>query len=300
MSADYKSGVVRRLAHKGLIKPPSFVEGSTVYETMMGSVAYGVSSDTSDVDIYGFCIPPKDYIFPHLAGHIAGFSTQIQSFDQYQEHHIKEKDHNKEYDVNIYSIIKYFRLCMDNNPNMIDSLFTATNMVLSSSKVSNMVRDQRKMFLHKGSWHKFKGYAYGQMHKMKIKDPDPSSVRYEMVMKHGYDVKFAYHVVRLLDEVEQILTEGDIDLMRNREQLKSIRRGEWKMEDIESYFARKEKDLETVYTNSKLQHRPPEIKITQLLIDCLEEHFGDLSAAVSKVDSNTDILKQIKELVKNV
>jgi hypothetical protein len=30
-------------------------------------------------------------------------------------------------------------------------------------------------------------------------------------------VKFAYHVVRLIGEVEQILTEGDIDLRRNRE-----------------------------------------------------------------------------------
>jgi predicted nucleotidyltransferase len=292
--------LIERLHSKNLIKPPSFVVGGTQYMTLMGSIAYGVSSDASDCDIYGFCIPPKDYIFPHLAGHIPGFSTQVQGFDQYQEHHIKEKDHNKSYDLNIYSIIKYFRLVMDNNPNMIDSLFTAQNMVLTSTKISDMVRDQRKMFLHKGSWHKFKGYAYSQMHKMKIKEPDPDSVRFEMVQKYGYDVKFAYHVVRLLDEVEQILMEGDIDLMRNREQLKSIRRGEWKMEDIEAHFTRKEKDLETAYVNSKLQHKPDEKKIRQLLIDCLEEHFGDLSTAVNKENDSTIILKQIKELVKNV
>lgn len=300
MSSDYKTGVVRRLTHKGLIKPPSFVEGSTVYETMMGSIAYGVSSDASDVDVYGFCVPPKDIVFPHLAGHIPGFSTQVQSFDQYQEHHVNEKDHAKTYDLNIYSIVKYFRLCMDNNPNMIDSLFTAPNMILSITKVGNMVRDQRKMFLHKGSWHKFKGYAYSQMHKMKIKEPDPDSKRFEMVKLHGYDVKFAYHVVRLLDEVEQILTDGDIDLMRNREQLKSIRRGEWKMEDIEDHFNRREKDLGKLYTESKMPHKPDEKKIRQLLVDCLEEHYGDLSNAVANIDPSTEILKQIKELVKNV
>lgn len=300
MSSDYKSSTVRRLTHKGLIKPPSFVDGSIMYETLMGSVAYGVSSDTSDCDVYGFCIPPKNIVFPHLAGNIPGFSTQVQSFDQFQQHHINEKDHDKVWDLNIYSIVKYFRLSMDNNPNVIDSLFTAPNMVLTSTKISNMVRDQRKMFLHKGAWHRFKGYAYGQMHKMKIKEPDPDSKRFEMIQKFGYDVKFAYHVVRLLDEVEQILVEGDIDLMRNREQLKSIRRGEWKMEDIELYFARKEKDLEKVYLESKLQNKPDEKRIRQLLIDCLEEHFGDLSTAIVKTDSSTDILKQIKELVKNV
>ena len=170
MSADYKTGVVRRLAQKGLIKPSSFVSGSIMYETLMGSVAYGVSSDASDVDIYGFCIPPKDYIFPHLAGHIPGFSTQVQNFDQYQEHHVKEKGTGKEYDLNIYSIVKYFKLCMDNNPNVIDSLFTAPNMVLTATKIANMIRDKRRMFLHKGAWHRFKGYSYGQMHKAKTKD----------------------------------------------------------------------------------------------------------------------------------
>jgi hypothetical protein len=41
-------------------------------------------------------------------------------------------------------------------------------------------------------------------------------------------VKFAYHVIRLLGEAEQILLEGDIDLRRNSAQLKAIRRGDVK------------------------------------------------------------------------
>lgn len=295
--SKYKSGATQRLADKGLIKPPSFVAGGTMYETIMGSVAYGVSSDTSDNDVYGFCMPPKNYIFPHLDGKIPGFSTQVQSFDQYQEHHIKEKDHDKTWDLNIYSIIKYFRLCMDNNPNMIDSLFTAENMVIKTTKISQMVRDARRDFLHKGSWHKFKGYAFGQMHKMRIKNPDPTSKRYESIMKYGYDVKFAYHVVRLMDEAEQILVEHDIDLMRNREKLKSIRRGEWKMTDIEEHFAEREKTLTKVYNESALRYEADEKKITQLLIDCLEEFYGDLGTALIVPGHAEDDLRAIKKIV---
>lgn len=291
---------VRRLTQKGLIKPPPFVTGSTMYETIMGSMAYGVSSDSSDMDVYGFCMPPKSVVFPHTAGYIPGFSTQVPSFDQYQEHHVRESDTGREYDLNIYSIIKYFRLVMENNPNMIDSLFTPSNMVLTSTRISNMVRDERKMFLHKGAWHKFKGYAYGQMQKMKTKEPDVNSKRYEMVQKYGYDVKFAYHVVRLLDEVEQILTEGDIDLMRNREQLKSIRRGDWKLKDIEEHFARREKELQTLYTTSSLPYKPDEQRITKLLVNCMEEHYGNLENAIVVQDPATDLLRQIKDLVKNV
>jgi predicted nucleotidyltransferase len=116
----YKSGVVRRLADKGLIKPPGFVTGSVHYETIMGSMAYGVSSDSSDMDIYGFCIPPKEIVFPHTAGYIPNFSSQVPNFDQFTQHHVQEKDHGKEYDLSIYNIVRYFKLCMGNNPNRID------------------------------------------------------------------------------------------------------------------------------------------------------------------------------------
>ena len=38
------------------------------------------------------------------------------------------------------------------------------------------------------------------------------SKRNEGIKQNQMDTKFAYHIVRLLDECEQILMEGDIDL----------------------------------------------------------------------------------------
>lgn len=295
--SKYKSGVTRRLDDKGLITPPKFVPGGLQYETIMGSMAYGVSSDASDVDIYGFCIPPKDVVFPHLAGKIEGFGRQQKAFGQFQAHHVKEEDRQKEYDLNIYNIVKYFHLCMENNPNMIDSLFTAPNMVLCSTKVSDMVRDSRKIFLHKGSWFKFKGYAYAQMKHIQHKTPDPNGKRYWMTEKYGYDVKFAYHIVRLLNEVEQIMSVGDIDLMQNREQLKSVRNGEWSIEELKSYFVNKEQQLEQLYISSSLRNTPDEKAVKQLLIDCLEEYYGDLESCIVNVDEAVVTLKKVKELI---
>jgi predicted nucleotidyltransferase len=167
---------------------------------MMGSVAYGVSSDVSDLDVYGFCIPPKDIIFPHLAGEVFGFGTQIKRFEQFQQHHIKDPSANggegQEIDVAIYNIVKYFQLCMENNPNMIDSLFTPTRAVLHCTEVGNMVRDARKMFLHKGSWHKFKGYAYSNLHKMDTKY-HPARKLYEFEKYHSINKKYS------IEEVEK-------------------------------------------------------------------------------------------------
>ena len=291
---------VQQLTDRNLVKPPKFVPGSVHYETIMGSVAYGVSTDTSDMDVYGFCVPPKDMVFPHLRGEIPGFGRQIQRFEQWQQHHVEDGDalggKGRTYDLTIYSVVKYFQLCMENNPNMIDSLFTPQSCVLHCTRIGNLVRENRRLFLHKGAWHKFKGYAYSQVHKMNSRQP-PEGKRRELVEEYGFDVKYAYHVVRLLDEVEQILTEGDIDLQRNREQLKAIRRGGWSQEDIVEHFERKERELETVYTTSKLQHSPDEAKIRRLLLDCLEHHYGSLSDAVVDVDAATLALRDIQAVL---
>jgi len=285
---------LRRLVDKQLIHPPGFVISNTHYLTMMGSIVYGCSSDTSDVDIYGFCIPPKDIIFPHLAGEIMGFGRQHKRFDQWQKHHVDDKEQGVQFDFQIFSIVKYFHLLMQNNPHVIDSLFVPQRCVLHCTQIGTMVREKRQMFLHKGAWHRFKGYAYSQLKKAKNKEPEGK--RKAAVEKFGYDPKFCYHIVRLLDEVEQILTEQDIDLQRNREQLKSIRRGEWSLEQIEEYFQSKERELETLYTTSKLQHSPDEAAIKELLFQCLEHHYGSLSDAVVVEGRDRETLRQIKEL----
>jgi uncharacterized protein len=288
-----------RLAEKGLTRPPKFVPSNVQYETIMGSVAYGVSNDTSDLDIYGFCIPPRDIVFPHLAGEIFGFGNQKKRFEQYQHHHINDPSlrggKGQEIDLTIYNIVKYFQLCMENNPNMIDSLFVPVRAIIHITEVGNMVRDQRRIFLHKGAWHKFKGYAYSQLHKMSGKDP--TGKRKELVDKHGYDIKFGYHVVRLINEVEQILVEGDLDITRNREQLKSIRRGEWKEEDIRKWFEDKEMELEKLYLQSSLPHSPDEQRIKTLLLECLEHHYGNLDSCVVVADKSTAYLRQIKDII---
>jgi predicted nucleotidyltransferase len=162
--------IVDNLYKANLIHPPKWMLQNTAYLTIMGSQAYGVSTDDSDFDVYGFCIPPKDLVFPHLAGEIPGFGRQIQRFEQWQEHHVRDPNKSMEYDFAVYSIVKYFHLCMENNPNMIDSLFTPRNCVIHSTTVAELVRENRRMFLHKGCWHKFKGYAYSMVNKMKYRD----------------------------------------------------------------------------------------------------------------------------------
>ena len=83
---------LEHLADKGLVRPPRWLPRNVMYETIMGSVAYGVSGDTSDMDVYGFAIPPKDEVFPHLRGEVAGFGTPRPRFEQFEAHHVADPD----------------------------------------------------------------------------------------------------------------------------------------------------------------------------------------------------------------
>lgn len=314
---------------KGLIQCEPFVS-EPQYLTIMGSFAYGVSSDTSDMDIYGFCIPPKERIFPHLVGHLEGFDDPFQKFEVFNHHHIQHKE--KSWDLAIYSIVKYFRLAMDNNPNMVDSLYTPENCILHSTKVGDYVRNNRGTFLHKGSFHKMKGYAFSQLQKAKnksfkiladlcrergyflsedfdeikerweqdgVKDEQlmsiykacvengkPNPKRVASIFKHGWDVKFGYHLIRLVDEAEQILTTGQLNLQNAREHMKAVREGLFSLEDTERWFQEKTLHLEKLYRDSNVvPHSPDTQVIKRHLLNCLEMFYGSLERVEKQKES---------------
>jgi predicted nucleotidyltransferase len=295
---------IQNLVNKKLAQPPKWLPDNVHYLTIMGSLAYGVSSDSSDLDLYGFCIPPKELVFPHLAGNIPGFGRQINHFESWQQHHMHDPSaragQGQTIDATVFSIVKFFHLCMENNPNMVDALYTPASMVVQSTQIGQLVKESRDLFLHKGCWHKFKGYAYSQLHKIDIKNPEPGSKRAELVEQYGYDVKFAYHVVRLMQEVEMILAEGTLDLVRGNEVLKAIRRGEWAEAQIRQYFTDKERQLEDLYHKSALPHKPDEPRIKALLLQCLEMHYGTLEGAVHVPDRYEQALRDINDILAKV
>ena len=123
--------------------------------------------------------------------------------------------------------------------------------------------------------------------------------RAELVEKYGYDIKFAYHIVRLMDEIEQILSDKTLVLGRNKEELKSIRRGEWSKEQIVQFFNFKEKQLEDLYHKSDLRKYPDEDKIKSVLMQCLEIAYDDVRNIVQVQDQASQAVQEILEIMKS-
>lgn len=120
----------------------------------------------------------------------------------------------------------------------------------------------------------------------------------DIIDRYGYDTKFAYHVVRLLLEVAQILESGTLDLECNSEVLKAIRRGEWSEEQVHSFFHTKEQGLEELYNISTLPYGPDEERIKGILMNCLEDHYGSLDKIIVQEKQPNRTLDEIMEVLK--
>lgn len=288
--------IVKDLYDKGLLgsEANSWMIDNIIYLTHMGSYAYNVSNNMSDIDLYGITIAPKDNIFPHVAGVINGFGDQIKRFDVYSKAHIINGEAT--YDVAIYNIVRFFHLLMENNPNIIDSIYTPDRCIIYINDIGRKVRNNRDLFLSKQIMIKMRGYAYSQM-KLLDKKEASNEKRAKLIEQFGYDVKFGYQVVRILLEAEMALQEGTIDLERNAKLLRSIRAGEWSYDYLKDWFNNKTIDLESISAKSDLPTLPPVDKIKSILIECLEMKFGNINSFNSG-NKTENMINDIKDLIK--
>lgn len=120
----------------------------TIFLTKHGSHAYGTSTPTSDLDMRGFCIPPKPYF---LGAH--------KRFEQ--------AEFKGDPDVTVFGVQKFFKLAIDNNPNILEILFTDPQDHLIVTPAGRKILDSRHKFVAKKAKFTFSGYAVSQLKKIK-------------------------------------------------------------------------------------------------------------------------------------
>lgn len=124
-----------------------YVEKHTIFECIVGSQAYGTHNEFSDFDYCGCMIPGKEYFFGH------------NYFEQFKHPDI---------DKTIYDIKKCLVLMADNNPNMLDLLFTPQRCIVKTSCFWEKILENRSIFLSKRIRYTFSGYAIAQLERIKI------------------------------------------------------------------------------------------------------------------------------------
>lgn len=124
-----------------------YVEEHTIFEAIVGSQAYGISTPDSDFDKSGVMIPGLEYFYG------------LDKFDQFSNYPDEDKT--------IYNIKKALILLADNNPNMMDLLFIPERCIIKMTPYWQVFMENRDLFVSKKCRYIFSGYAYaGKMPKI--------------------------------------------------------------------------------------------------------------------------------------
>lgn len=284
---------LRSLSESKAVEFPPWMLDNLHYLTIVGSQAYHIATETSDLDITGFCLEPRECIVPSSYGYIPGFD-EIPAFKNYQKHSLRDNDDDRTYDLSVYGLVNFFHLLSDGNPNIVEMLFTGRECVLHSSDLGEKVRSNRNLFLSKTFAFKCRMYAHSQLSKL---SREPEGKRKALVDKFGWDTKYQSHIYRLMYQSEEVLKGNGLVLEKYAELLKAVRRGEIKPDDTRQWFTEKERELEKLETKSSLPQKPDRQLVKNLLVECIQSHYGNVWDVVPTVKLSGDVVAQLKELV---
>lgn len=236
---------------------------NTILLGYVGSISHGTyrpntdPDSSDDKDIQGICIASESTYFG------------LQNFEQ----KIVQKD---EWDSCVYEIRKFFRLLLNQNPNVLCLLWLNPEHYLLRSPAGDLILQNRNLFVSKQAHKSFNGYAYAQLQRMQhgVFDGRLGARRKAIYDKLGYDGKCAAHLIRLLRMGIEFLTEGELHVLRpDAPQLVSIKRGEWTLDQVKAEAARLFALADEAYIRSPLPNHPDAIRAEALLIKIIREHF---------------------------
>ena len=208
------------------LRTNSHLKGRLMYLTIGGSHAYGTNQEGSDVDIRGVVLNSRD----DLLG--------LGDFEHYVD---------TATDTTVFSFNKAVKLMCSGNPNMLEQLGNADDLVISYNPATKLLLDNKNLFLSKRVFYSFGGFA-GKM----IKEADTKwrAYLYE-VEESGINPnvkpsipcgekrfnKTVMNAVRLYHMMFDILEKGEIKTFRDEEHdiLMRLRNGNYDYEELRKH-----------------------------------------------------------------
>lgn len=208
-----------------------------IFRCVVGSRAFGLETDESDVDRRGIYLPPAD-----LQWALYGVPEQFEN-DETQEVY--------------WELAKFLKLALKANPGILECLYSP--LVEHASDLARELLSMRASFLSKLVYQTYNGYVLSQFRKIE------QDVRTRGVVRW----KHPMHLIRLLLSGIAILREGyvPVHVDAHRDRLLAIRRGEIPWEEIEAWRLELHRELDDAFTHTALPERPDFERANAFLLD---------------------------------
>lgn len=225
--------------------------GKPGFLVVAGSRMFGIETDSSDWDYIGAEIEPIEYRLGMGKPH-----------EQYEFH---EADH----EGSIYALWKMARMLTEGNPTILTSAFAQPlrdDFGISTPEFRALIasRNHGKRFL---------GYMQGQ--RKGLLGQGSHTNRPDLIAAHGYDTKFAGHLVRLGYQGCEYLETGSITLPMPWESpqagsaavVRDIRAGNWTAQEALREADALEARMKRAYEETSLPEHPDHAGVNEWLIE---------------------------------
>jgi uncharacterized protein len=208
-----------------------------IYRCVIGSQAYGLAGDESDVDRRGIYLPPA-----HLHWSLYGVPEQLENHDTQEAY---------------WELQKFLTLALKANPNVLECLYTP--LVERATPLAGELLEMRSIFLSRMVYQTYNGYVLSQFKKMQADLRLHGQVKWKHVM----------HLIRLLLSGIRILRAGFVPVRveEHRTELLAIRRGDVPWDEVEAWRKRLHVEFDAAAAATMLPERPDYERANAFLVE---------------------------------
>lgn len=214
-----------------------------ILEGVTGSVAYGLNTASSDVDLKGIYVLPTREVLK------IGFDPKHTTIDSTNP------------DVVYHEVGKFMKLVASGNPTVTELLFLDNYTVLSP--VGKKLIDSRDIFIStKAIQNAYRGYALSQALKLSNRQREGLD-GYDSALKNRF-AKHTRHCFRLLLQARQLLETGTLDVRVTPEQREWLfAMGEKSADEVVNEFMKQDTEMKNI--KSVLPDEPDYDRLNALL-----------------------------------
>ncbi len=207
-----------------------------IYRCVVGSQAYGLAREGSDVDRRGIYLPPAA-----LEWSLYGVPEQLES---------------REREECYWELKKFLVLALKANPNVLECLFTP--LVEQSSEIAEAILAKRNIFISNLVYQTYNGYVMSQFKKL---EQDLRATG-ELKWKH------AMHLIRLLMQGISVLREAHVPVLvaEHREALLAIRDGKQTWAEVNTWRLSLHREFDGAFRLTALPDAPDYAEANRLLV----------------------------------
>ena len=236
-------------------------EPNTVLLGLVGSTVHGVTvASADDRDEMGICIEPPEYVAGLRVFHQWVYRTQPEG----------ARSGPGDIDRTVYSLRKWCRLALAGNPTVMLLLHVPDEQCSVLEEPGRSLRANADWFASRRAGRSYLGYMQRQRDRMTGERGQMRVNRPELIEEHGFDTKYAGHVLRLGYQGIEFLETGRLTLpMRDAERSRvlDVRNGHVPFADVLAEADDLRSRLEALLEESPLPERPDVDAVDAFLVE---------------------------------